>query len=79
MKLVPYDVKKVKYYSTTKNLKIIKEFKESNLQCAKIEDFPHADARSCYSSLVGSIKRFGIVGVRVITSRGEVFLIKESE
>lgn len=39
MKLVPYDIDKLAENANTKNLIIIKEFKESGLQCAKIEDF----------------------------------------
>lgn len=78
MKLVPYDYKKlgkVHGYST-KNVELIEEFESSGLDCVEIVGYRHKDARSCYHSMVNSIKRSRIGGIKCILRNGRVFLIK---
>lgn len=78
MKLVAYDVKKVACnYKRTSILEILEEFRDSDMECAKVEDFPHKNAHSCASSLNQGIKRFRMPCVRAFVRNGEVFLIKE--
>lgn len=76
MKLVPYDARKVKGYKLCRNQQLIQEFLDSGLDCAKIEDFPHKDARSCMAALSVSAKRMGIGNVIACSRKGEVFLIR---
>lgn len=80
MKLVPYDLSKLpgeSFYSRSDNLRILEEFANSGLDCAKVENFTHKHASSCASSLKNSIRNYKMYSIQVITSRGEVFLIKK--
>ena len=79
MRLIPYDLKKVKpgMYKKSENLLILEEFQDSGLECARLEGFTQAKARYCASSLNMSIKRYKISNVRAITRKGKVYLIKE--
>lgn len=77
MKLVPYEKKKLgNYYARTSNLKILEEFLDSGLDCAKLEDYPHKNAYSCSASLRKSIQRFGMKGITIMVRKNDVFLIK---
>ena len=79
MKLTAYDKKKLGdiggYYNKTKTFEILDEFARSEMTCAKLEDWPHKSAMSCQASLSNSAKHYGF-NIRVITRRGEVFLLK---
>lgn len=81
MKLVPYDRKKLGYitYTKTKNFKILTEFIDSGMECAKVEGWSNKYAHYCSSSLQQSIKWFKMNNVRAITRNGEVFLIRTDE
>lgn len=80
MKLVPYDAKEIiKGYKLCKNQRLIQEFLNSGLDCAKLEDFPQKDAKGCASSLSISLKRMGINNVKVCSRKGNVFLLKIDE
>ena len=79
MQLIPYDVTKVKTvggYKKSENLLLLEEFANSELQCAKVENFPHKDAWICAAALRNTIKRNGMTNIECITRNGEVFLIK---
>ena len=79
MKLIPYDIKKIggkQWYSKSENLKILEEFVKSDMECAKIEDYPQKSAMVCISSLQGSIKRYRIAGIQAMLRNGEAYLIK---
>lgn len=81
MKLVPIDRKTLTrcpgYYGSTKNLEILEEFINSELDCAEVKNFPHKTCNSCQTSIKTSIKRFNMTSrVNVITREGKVFLIK---
>lgn len=80
MKLIPYDKAKIEgimYYKKTDNLKILEEFASSGLDCAKVDEFSNKSAFSCSNSLNHSIKRYKFAGIRAISRRGNVYLIKE--
>lgn len=80
MKLVPYDVNELgSYYRKTKNLKLLNEFADSGLDCAKVEDFTQKDARSCASALSKAIKHFRFGNIQVVTRKGCVFLVKTDD
>lgn len=77
MKLVPYNGKLGGFYKKTGNYEIVKEFMDSGLKCAEVEDFPQEDARSCVSSIRNTIKRYRLFNVRVSMRAGRVFLIRD--
>lgn len=55
---------------------ILEEFINSDFDCVKIEGWDYKNIKSCAGSFSNSIKRFGFRNVRVVTRKGEVFLIK---
>ena len=79
MNLVAYDKKKLDNpysYKRAKWLKMIDEFVESDMDCAKVKDFTHKSATSCTAALNTAIRRYHKDGIRAIERKGEVFLIK---
>lgn len=77
MKLIPMEIKEfeARIRKNTSNYKVLTEFVDSGMDCAKIEGWTQAGAKACANSLRTSIKRFRF-GVRVVLSKGEVFLVK---
>ena len=77
MTLIPYDKKKLGIiYNKTKNLELLEEFLNSDYDCVRVNGYTHKTADCCAKCLRGSIKRFGLKGISVITRKNEVFLIK---
>lgn len=78
MILKAYDIKKInaKLFSKTENRKLLEEFIDSNLACAKVECFPQKNSKVCTSSLNNSIKTYHMLGIKAIERKGQVFLIK---
>ena len=79
MKLTKYDVNKLGELSGRRKanlFEILYEFCSSGMDCAKVEDYPHKNAKSCQSCLIGSAKRFGF-NVKVVTRGDDVFLLKK--
>lgn len=58
------------------NYKLLVEFTENGIDCAEVVDFTQKNAKSCATSLVNSIKRFRIHGVKCIQRKEKVYLIK---
>lgn len=82
MNLVPYDLNKINNpngYKYSKNHKIITEFAESDLDCVKVEGWTHRTAEGCTWSLNNSIRCYKVGGIKAITRKGEVFLIKTAK
>lgn len=81
MKLVPYDRNKIwnvnGYYSKSANYRLLAEFINSDMDCAKVENYTHKTSASCAASLARSAKRFGFNNIKVRESKGEVYLIKK--
>ena len=79
MKLVPYERKKIGYlgYKLSDNYRILEEFADSGLDCAKVEGWTAKTAGYCASSLNNSIKRYKFAGMVAISRKGEVYLIRE--
>ena len=80
VKLVKWDVNNVAKpngFRRTPNQKLIEDFANSAMDCAKVEGFTQKDAMVCAASLNVSIKNMRKSGIRAISRRGEVFLIKE--
>lgn len=82
MKLVEYDINKIegaKIYKKTENMKILEEFIESGMDCAKIEGFNQNSAMGCAASLNSSIKRYNLGGIRAISRKRNCYLVKIQE
>ena len=82
MRLTPYDRKKFdkRIYKLCKNQKILNEFVESGLDCAKLEDYPHKDAHSCYSCLRVSAMNMRLGNVISIHVEGnDVYLLRVTD
>lgn len=78
MKLVPYNKSELeKGYKRTKNYAILLEFAESDMDCALVENWVGKNATIKAANLNRSAKHFGMLHVRAITSKGEIYLIKE--
>lgn len=76
MKMVPYDAKKLnRYYKSCSNQEILEQFIDSDLDCVRIDDYPHKNAAICRNSLALSIKRFGF-NITAIRRGNDVFLVK---
>lgn len=78
MKLVPYNVEelKPKFYKKSDNYIFLMEFINSDLDCARVDNYTHKNAKSCSWSLQNTIRRYGLNGIQCIQRKGEVFLIK---
>lgn len=78
MKLVKWDVQAIDncYYARTKNQSILEEFINSGMECAKIEGWTNTSAAQCATSLNTTSKRMKMHGVKAISRKGEVYLIK---
>lgn len=82
MKLVKYDINKIENamgYTKSENLRLLEEFIESGMECAKVEGFNHKTAIHCAISLNASIKRYNLGGIRAISREGVCYLIKITE
>lgn len=55
--------------------KVIDDFKKSGCECAKLVGWTHKDAHSCANSIKNFIKSNRIPFVKVVTKKGEVYLI----
>ena len=77
MRLIPCDVNELRgAYKQTTNYKILKEFADSDLDCAKLVEFTHSSAYICANSLNKSAMRFKLYNIKASARKGEVYLIK---
>lgn len=80
MKLIPCDVNEFRRgYERSNNYEILREFNESGLDCAKVENYTQINATSCATSLRTSIKRYRFGNLECKVRRGEVFLIQKEK
>lgn len=56
MKLIPYDIEKITKKTKGDNRVLLEEFIQSDMTCAKVEGYPHKNAKVAYSCLRTSIK-----------------------
>lgn len=81
MKFEKYSIKKIGMgYKRSNNMKLLDEFKESGLKCAKVTEYTTKTPRYCASSLQQTINRYHkeYRGLRAISRGDEVFLINEA-
>ena len=76
MKLVECNINEIGTYKKTNNLKILEEFLDSGMVCARVDDYTQVSANGCATSLKTSIKRFNIHGVDAIRRKDNVYLIR---
>ena len=77
MYIEKYDIKSIKStFKKCKNQEILEEFQNSEFDCVKVLAWNNSSAHSCVNSLNASIKRFKLLGLKAITRKDEVFLIK---
>lgn len=79
MNFVPYERSKLgNVYKLGKNQAMLREFAESGQDCVKVENYPHRDAKSCQTTLMGSLATIGLNNtIRVVVRGGEVFLLRK--
>lgn len=78
MKLVPCERVETRYHGNRSDiLETIMDFKESEHECAKLEDFPHKNAKICATTFRHAIKYYKICGIKVTYRGDEVYFIKE--
>lgn len=65
-------------YRKTANMALLEEFRNSDMTCAKVEEFTQKDAYSCANSLKNTIKICKMNSIDAIARNGEVFLIKKN-
>ena len=63
-------------YKKSDNFKILNEFAESEHTCVMIEDYTQKNAMCCAASLNTSIKRYHMTGIRAISRKDKVYLIR---
>lgn len=82
MNLVPCEIKDVQVrtngYKLSKNLKILQEFIEMDVDCMEVVDYTNKTAESCSNSLRYSIKRYKLSGITACTCNHKVYLVKVS-
>ena len=66
-------------YKATKTLKLLCEFRDSDMDCAKVEDYHYANATSAQASIAGSIKHFKFANIVCTVRNGSVYLLKTNE
>lgn len=77
MKLTPYNnPDEFRLWKRCNNQRIIEEFVESGLDCARIDDYPQSSARSARNALSASIRRLGYRNIKVCVRGKNVFLLR---
>ena len=74
MKLVPYDISKIRYYRPCKLQVILNEFVNSGLDCVEVKDFTHKNAKSCANALNTSAKKSRMNTVHASKSLSFLFM-----
>lgn len=64
-------------YKRTKNQKLLEAFRDSGMDCARVEGWTHVNAKSCRASLANSIKNLKMYNIQVFERKGEVYLVKK--
>ena len=76
MKLVAADKKALRFgYKQTKLYDLLEEFRDSGLDCVEVTEYHHKNAKSCYSCLTNSIRRFRMP-IKAHIEDDKVFLMR---
>lgn len=65
-------------FARSDNFRLLSEFVDSGLKCAKVEGSHHKSPHYCASSLNQSAKRYNFFSVKAVVRNGELYLINES-
>ena len=71
------DIPKRQGYKRTKLIEVLKEFTDSEMTAARVDDHGYKDPAFAAQSLNSSAKRLGMTSIKAITRRNTVYLIKE--
>ena len=82
MTLVPFnknDIEKIDVNTnkTEKLVEIMVSFIEMDTDCVEITDYQYTNGATCQITLLQTIKRLGLLGIKVVRRGERVFLIKE--
>lgn len=80
MKLIPTSKNAIATVRNVRsdNFKLLSEFAESGMDCAKVEGYPHKNAESCAVSLRRAISTYRMYTIGVTVRNGNVYLIRNS-
>ena len=81
MTFTAYDLKQIDNamgYVKSNNQKLIEDFVDSGHDCVKVEGWTNKTAGSATNSINATIKTMHKGGIKAISRRGEVFLVKTS-
>lgn len=57
--------------------KLLKDFTESGMKCAKVTEFNHKSAKILVSALSWAITRYRLYHLKAVMRGGEVYLVNE--
>ena len=79
MNFIPCDKKAIATVKNIRsdNLKLLFDFAGSDVDCAKIEGYPHKSAASCASALRAAIKKYRMALISVAVRGNDVYLIRK--
>ena len=79
MKFVPVAREEIdtKCYKRCGNQKILEDFLDSGLECARLDDWTQKNAYIAAGNLRKSAKHFGL-GVDIVSRKGQVYLIRKT-
>lgn len=63
-------------YKKSKNMDLIEQFRDSNMDCAEIVDYTAKDGHGCASSINQTLRRTHCKTVKAIVRKGRPYLIK---
>lgn len=73
------DVGRLRTYSVSENRRLLEEFANSGLECAKVTDFTHRDAYVCANALRNSIRTYRMFSYTAVVRGGEVYLLRKTD
>lgn len=80
MRLVKVDKLSGKaFYKPTKVYKLLCEFRDSEMDCAKIEECDYANTNSAQASITKAIKHFKFLNIVCTAREGNVYLLKTNK
>lgn len=79
MKLIPCDEKAIATVKNVRsdNFKLLMDFAERGIECAKVEGYPHKNADSCAVALRIAIKKYRLFTIGVVVRKEDVYLIRK--
>lgn len=78
MKLVKVERSEIKRrFKRTSLLKLLDEFVTGGYDCARVDDTAYVSASSGTSAINKAIKRFGFSGIKAISQKTQIYIIKD--